>query len=291
MAAPRPAWRPRLQSVAPPAVSVLIHALLLVAFSLWVYGQAQDLGEGEEVRIAHLPQTELTDDAPELDAAAESVDVSQELGTLELTPPSLADNGQMQVADLAQPLGFGGGQLGAGELSPGGMGGAASFMGLQARGERFCIVADCSGSMKGRKLEHLKREVLKTIGGLTSPRARFQVYFFNHAAVPYPGSGWLRPRLEFAGLRQWLRTVSAHGGTDPKEALADAFGMRPQPHAIFFMTDGQFDPQIVHYVARLNRGPGRVPVHTITFLDRGAERAMRTIAEESGGKYRHVAGF
>src|SRR6478672_11151202 len=42
----------------------------------------------------------------------------------------------------------------------------AFFMGTKARGQRFCIIADASNSMKGAPLNQLKKEILQTLDGL-----------------------------------------------------------------------------------------------------------------------------
>lgn len=281
---------PHLHGMAGLLASVAIHALLLVLFALWAYGSRGAPLPGDEVQIASLPTVELSDDRPELDATAEPRAAAEM--EMEISPLSVADSGQFELADVASPLGFGGqGAISAGDLGQSGMASQASFMGLQARGERFCIIADCSGSMKGRKIEYLKSEVLRTIGSLTGS-TRFQIYFFNNRAIPYPSPGWRSPRVELGGVRRWLEPIAARGGTNPKEAFQNAFNLRPLPDTIFFMTDGQFDPGVVDLVRSLGKAARRrVPIHTITFVDRRAADAMRAIATSSGGKYRHVAGF
>ena len=167
----------------------------------------------------------------------------------------------------------------------------ASFMGLQATGQRFCIIADCSGSMKGGKIDFVKSEVLRTIGGL-SGGTRFQICFFNSRELPFPQEGWRRPVEEIGALRNWVnQVIQANGGTEPAGAFRFAFALRPRPDAIFFMTDGKFGADVVGVISGLNAEGRTVPVHTITFVDRSAEAMMRRIAQESGGRYRHVAGF
>ena len=83
--------------------------------------------------------------------------------------------------------------------------------------------------------------------------------------------------------------VAAGGGTVPDGAMQMVFSMKPRPDAIYFMTDGQFGPQVASLIHRLNRrGNKRVPVHSITFGDQGAARLMQQIADESGGTYTHI---
>jgi hypothetical protein len=71
-----------------------------------------------------------------------------------------------------------------------------------------------------------------------------------------------------------------------------AFQLSPPPDVIFFMTDGLFDERAVDEIAKLNRQSGRnVQINTISFMDTSSEPLMRRIASDSGGRYRHVAGF
>ena len=66
-----------------------------------------------------------------------------------------------------------------------------------------------------------------------------------------------------------------------------------QPDAIYFLSDGQFDPQIVQELRARNRDNRRlstsqIPIHTIAFGDRLAEGLMKSISRNSGGRYRFV---
>lgn len=274
-------------------VSVVVHSLLVTGFGLWAYGfRGAPTPGGEEVMIAELPVIELEDETPELQPEAEQGQQPSEMELMEVAPLSISEAGQLELVDVASSLGVGGqGAINTGEVRESGMAAQASFMGLQARGQRFCIIADCSGSMKGGKIDFLKKEVLRTIGGL-SGGTRFQIYFFNNRAVPYPQPGWRRPLVEIAEVRRWVEdTIRAKGGTEPSEAFRLAFQLAPRPDAVFFMTDGKFSGDVVSVIKKLNQNGRRVPVHTITFVDRSAEAMMRQIASQSGGRYRHVAGF
>jgi Mg-chelatase subunit ChlD len=110
--------------------------------------------------------------------------------------------------------------------------------------------------------------------------------------VPFPQPGWRHPRRDRAEVARWLQDLSAAGGTDPTPAFMQAFQLSPAPDAIFFMTDGLFEEHVVDHVAQMNRQSGReVQINTISFMDTSAEPLMRRIASDSGGRYRHVAGF
>lgn len=168
----------------------------------------------------------------------------------------------------------------------------ARFMGVEASGHRFCIIADRSGSMqRGGKIEYLTAEILKTVGGLRGS-ARFYIILFNQSAESIPSDHWLGGKPQDVVMTErWLTTIHATGETDPVPAFQMAFKMKPRPDAIFFMTDGIFSPAAGPIVNSLNNGRRKVPIHAISFLDQGAEAILRRMASQSGGSYRHVSGF
>ncbi len=167
----------------------------------------------------------------------------------------------------------------------------ARFMGVEASGRRFCIIADRSGSMQFEgKLAYLKKEVLKTAGDIKGG-ARFFVILFNDNATAIPANHWLGGKADVDATERWLETVVAQGSTDPLPAFQVAFKMRPKPDAIFFMTDGIIQPTVPGSVLALNAGKRRVPIHAISLIDREGEPLLRQIAKQSGGTYRHVSGF
>jgi hypothetical protein len=75
----------------------------------------------------------------------------------------------------------------------------------------------------------------------------------------------------------------------PFPAFEVVFSLRPRPDAIYFMTDGQFEPSVAVELARLNV-EDRIPIHCICFVSKEAEALMKKIAEDSGGTYTYVAG-
>ena len=281
-------------------VSCIVHFGVLITLALVTCDYRGGGGLGDEVLIGELAGKDLSEvpkdqlegaETTPLDKEQEDTDETLE----EVSPPDPAADGEavdVQVFNLA-PSGAAGGALEIGTVGrgPGGLGNGASFMGTVARGKRFCIIADRSGSMAGEKIEYVKQEVLEALSTMR-PGAQFQLVFFNQGALPYPQSGWRHPRKDRADVEQWMKGITGAGATYPPPAFEVAFNLNPLPDVIFFMTDGLFPPPVVDEVAAMNRrSDKRVVIHTISFVDRSAEGLLRQIAKDSGGKYRHVAGF
>ncbi len=282
-------------------VSVVAHITLLLCFALVTCEYRGVQGEaGEEVRIGELPLENLTDGpaeellVEEAQPESQADDAFDEM--LEIATPLDAANSDVSLdldVSLLAPSGSGGATAMAALAGGGGtVGEGASFMGVHAKGTRFCIIADHSGSMEeNAKLDHVKEEILETLSSM-GRQGRFQLVFFNSRELSYPQPGWRHPRRERAEVANWMQGVNAEGGTYPTPAFRVAFQLVPRPDAIFFMTDGQFPAEVVEEIAALNRGGGRrVVIHTISFMDTSSEPLMKRIASDSGGKYRHVSGF
>lgn len=188
--------------------------------------------------------------------------------------------------------GAGGGDIGDGTgLGSGGTGGGATFFGVEAQGSRFAYVLDVSGSMQGERMKALKIEVGESIQGLRDHMSFYFVLFSSDAADLGGRNKWT---LATVAGKRWatdaMNAVDPAGGTQPWSGLERALQMRPAPDAIFFMTDGEFDPGVVDLVAMRNRGAKKIPINTIAFGDGSAQEIMQKIARDSGGTYRYVPG-
>jgi len=181
--------------------------------------------------------------------------------------------------------------IGVGDGSGGSGAGGTSFFGVEARGLRFAFVIDVSGSMDGEKIEHLKREITKSIDRL-GETASYVVLCFSSEVVPLNGTTKLVPatsKNKKAAIEA-ISALRAGGGTEPMPALSAALRNRPRPDAIYFMTDGLFDASVVDTLRGELRGGRNVPIHCISFVDRSSEALMRRIAQMSDGSYTHVDG-
>lgn len=184
--------------------------------------------------------------------------------------------------DIGDGMGLGGG---------GGGGGAASFFGVEAQGSRFVYIVDVSGSMRGEKIAALKTELSESIKAMMEHMS-FLVITFSSESQPLGDKRRWTDATD-AGKRWAMEKIvalEAWGNTVPWPAFEIALATKPAPDAIYFMTDGIFDPIVADQLAVRNTGSKKVPIHCITFVDRSAEELMRRIAADSGGTYAHVPG-
>ncbi len=147
------------------------------------------------------------------------------------------------------------------------------------------FVVDISGSMKGRRFFRARSELERSIETLRADQ-QFFVIFFSGDALPMPSEQLLpaTPSNVSQAIR-WIKYVECGGGTNPLPGLIQAMALSPD--AIFLLTDGKFDPQTVWEVSQAQ--PARpIPIYTIGFASRSAEKLLKAIAQETGGVYRFV---
>lgn len=298
-------WATRA-TVAGTALSVLVHLVLMVVG--WMvqvgggsYGAVGKVGPAGPVEVAYMSGIELAAlGEAVLDASTPAIDVGTATDGIQV---DIADApggaGMPDVGDLGavgDGLGGAGTGLGIGVGSgAGGSGGGTSFFGVEARGDRFAYIVDISGSMEGSKLGTLKNELISSLDKL-SAASHFMVFFFesqSFALFSRNDSGrdkWVPagPKEKERAERE-IRAVESRGGTYPAPAFVRAFALSPRPDAIYFMTDGLFDPEVADRVARMNSQGKAIPVHCIAFGDQSSEATMRRIAKDSGGSYTFVA--
>ncbi len=296
-------------------LSVLIHATITLVAALVTVGVAGIGTRGSGGGEFNLSVTSdgslagIMDNAP-LDTTAPSV---SDVAVPEL-PSAGMDEGMggmdapgagAGLGPIADGLGgAGGGDIGDGKgLGSGGSGnGGASFFGIEAKGSRFLYICDISGSMdwdehgmpaqRGTRLNALKRELTRSVQGLME-HMQFYVFFFSSNMVPInpDSTKWIVAKesgKRFAVDR--IGQLKAWGGTEPWPAFEAAFQLKPAPDAIYFMTDGEFDPAVALRIQAVNVGSKKIPIHCITLVEKTGEETMRKIAADSGGTYTHVAG-
>ncbi len=150
-------------------------------------------------------------------------------------------------------------------------------------------VLDVSGSMSGEKLDQAKAALVQLLGTLR-PSDRFRLITFSSDVRRY-APGWTDASGEHVrDAQQWVRALSAEGGTNIAGALGEAFAAAPAEGAlgvVVFLTDGmptvgETDPERIANAAEQNRGAFRVFSFGIGYdvntyvLDRLTERARGT---------------
>jgi hypothetical protein len=206
----------------------------------------------------------------------------------------------------------GGAGPGAGDLSGAGAGGQlapwgppgggngigpkTNFAGSGGNALTVVFVCDASGSMN-TKFDQVKLELEKSIRNL-QPIQQFNIIFFQtDKAVALSDTGMLQARPDNKNKAYtFLKTMSAHSGTDPLPALTMAFNEHPQ--LIYLLTDGDFPDNnaVIHSIVQLN-GRHLTKINTILFLAKRNEEGdlqtfmdvMKQIASQNHGIFLPVA--
>jgi hypothetical protein len=265
-------------------------------------GQAADRSplQADRRADAALGPASAMDPAPLFTASALATKAEIDVGPLALPASPTASSGligglaKLGTAGTSEGLGGGRGKgLGGGGKGEGSSGKKATeFFGIDGYGQSFVYVVDCSGSMnQNGKFERARYELLQSIEQLTKDQSYF-VIFYNHRAHPMEGDHLvLATPAHIAETSHWVNYAEADGGTEPLPALLLALSMHPD--AIYFLSDGQFDPNTIQEMRLRNRPNIRlktrqIPIHTIAFYDRFAAGLMRAIARNSGGEFKFV---
>jgi len=227
---------------------------------------------------------------------------------LELTLPDTAAGGDLEVfLPLARGL------LGMSLVGDQPAGEDGYFMLLLAPGRAaqtvtlhrdVVAVLDVSGSMSGEKLDQAKAALVQLLGTLRAGD-RFRLITFSSDVRRY-APAWTEGSTEHVrDAQQWVRTISAEGGTNIAGALAEAFATSPAEGAlgvVVFLTDGmptvgETDPERIADQADRGRGAFRVFAFGVGYdvntyvLERLTERA-RGVAEyiRPGGDIEQAVG-
>ncbi|MDY3560004.1 VWA domain-containing protein [Gemmata sp. JC673] len=287
-------------------VSSVAHALVFGAL-FWIFGPTRTTVATPPKAVINtgLPTTDELDlgDVTELNLGDPQTD-----SRAARTPTAVADPGAGDWTPLAAgraedpfavPLNKGDLLAGLGDLSgrddgrfPLGFAGAgsASFFGTAARGNRFAILADNSGSMAGTPLTVLKAEITSTLAR-SRGNAQFYVTFFSGEADPQPIKRWTADRNEVAAVSKWVQGIQTANGTSPVVGFQHVLKLKPPPDVVYLMTDGEFDRREVEQIRVLNQAlrPPAV-IHTVAFGGQQGEAELKMIARQAKGTYRYVAG-
>lgn len=305
------------------ATSLLLHLFLLVALTLYTFGNASSKLGLELAFSDSVEAVDFQDVQFEIPALDES-DLSQDMESL-LAPEEKADDPTLELSELAmEPVPqleslFADSMIETGSLSTDseqsmseyeidGMGGGDTaaqgagpkFYGIDMEGNRFVYVIDASTSMNddgrwGRAVE----ELLESISQLKTSQ-KFLVLTYSSSFRPMMDMPMNQIDLVKATrgnkrrLAEWIYRLRPNGVTMPSGAMM--VGLNLNVDAIFLLSDGLIMDGTDSMLRQHNRprllrfGGGRkTPVHTIA-MDVAGDGAdlLRVIAEENAGHFRVV---
>lgn len=186
-----------------------------------------------------------------------------------------------------------------------------SFAGVRGpRAESVVFVVDASGAMT-TSLPFVLEELARTIDRLRED-VRFDIIVFRDRSTieaarvagtaslpPAAGDAGLRPAtpLNRAAARDWLRTITPSGRSNPLDGLDAAFELEEPPDVVFLLarsirrtentTWGAGLDAIMERLDRLNpprpAGDRRTQIRTIQFIDDDPTGIMQAIATRHGG--------
>jgi hypothetical protein len=271
-------------------LSVGLHTLVLSCLAIFVAQADRDstrLGleavladeEGDEGfdKILDGPAVEVAQDTSAIDSQAAWVPEQSANATAALA-----------LGDLDR-LGSGSGAR-EGEGGGGGVELKAGFFGSQSEGRSIVYVVDMSGSMRGRRFDRARSELVRSIAKLSAEQS-FYVFFFNDRAYPLfdplPAKGLLPATTgNKSRASRWIRAREPFSKTNPTLALQWALEMKPQ--VIYLLTDGELDyPDVVRRVIR-DGNKSQTQIHTIAFENEEGARTLEAIAKENNGTFRFV---
>jgi len=252
-----------------------------------------DFDEDEDEEALEMDEAELEETMEELDEIEQALTVE----LTELEPFSMEDF-EDEFAPPNKEEGGGGGQA-----SENGTGRKPGFFGIEATGGRVVYLIDMSPSMQegynSTRFERAVNEVIKSVGELESDQEFLVLLFcFRMYAMNINGRGkFCKPTAENKqALSTWLYSAGLGPGTDPREAIVAALSTNPS--CCFLLSDGEFNgrkyrnPPFVRETTAVKLAEKynkfECPIHTIGLEDRGNQKMMTEIAEQSGGRYEFV---
>ncbi|RMH10207.1 MAG: VWA domain-containing protein [Planctomycetota bacterium] len=291
------------------AASLLVHLIMALLASVWTvrYSNADAGGSGADVVdfavMSEAELAELTDESVQLTATHVPDLAAPNLSDLDIASETSSGEIDALTTELVDiDVSSGGGDISSSTPTDGTTGGGglsgdgASFFGVEAQGNRFAYIVDISSSMRADgKMDRTKQELIRSISALAET-SEVVVVLYSNGPIPLTGEmEWNKTtKTNKIRLRRQILDVEPGGSTRPLGAFELVFQMNPKPDAVYFMTDGQFDSDVPSAVRSLNTRP-KVPVHCIMFGEIGNAQArsevedmMRTIARQSGGRFKHV---
>lgn len=189
------------------------------------------------------------------------------------------------------------GGAGRGSPSVGGQTRTQVF-GAQGEGSEFVYVFDRSSSMggfNGRPLFAAKSQLQNSLNDLVSGN-QFQIVFYNEKPTIFNPFRPNPPKMFFATdenkqlAREYVRSITAAGGTGHVEALE--FALRMGPDVIFFLTDAGEPGLSARQLGDLHRkNRAAAVIHTIEFGSgpfSGGDNFLVQLARQNAGQHVYV---
>lgn len=244
---------------------------------------AEGGGKRSPVKLANDDQVSFNAQAPVLQSSASPVASGDALAGID----PLAVVGELSGGGGSK----GDGGSGHGEGNGNGDGAGSGFFGSGSTAQSVVFVLDASASMNERhgseaktRFGKLKLELLHSVSRMHKDLSFF-IFFFNDGPIPMPADTLqpATPELQTKYM-EWMAGVRAQGSTDPRLALTAALELKPD--AIFFLTDGVFEPKVRRDLRKLRQN--QTVIHTIGFGSLKAENDLKAIAKANRGTYHFV---
>ncbi|MEX2288679.1 MAG: hypothetical protein WD648_16410 [Planctomycetaceae bacterium] len=174
-----------------------------------------------------------------------------------------------------------------------GTGGISGILKVDSSYKSVVYVIDKSGSMASdRRLERVQAELIAGIQGLAEDQ-RFSIVFFDAGAWPMGSNGNANSQsLQLVSAKQrekqaaenWVRSITADGGTDPIPATLQA--LEANPELIVLLSDGEFsDPGAVDQITAANKRKNLRKARIDCIGIGEVVRTLQQLAQDNDGHY------
>jgi hypothetical protein len=272
-------------------LSAALHVLLFVVLFLtpWLVGRGTQDGELliASTQLLDRSDPQIPSPAPRVPAPTPAATDVPQVTPKEFDVPH--ELGAAPKSDLAViGIGTSGGDIGKFGLTTGSGGGPKFFgVGGRARGARNIVyVVDRSGSMLAT-FDAVRDELIRSISALRRGQKFHVILFSSGEPVEKPPKA-LVPAIESQkqATFEFLRTIEPQGSTNPIPAMQRAFELHPD--LIFFLTDGDFDPELLDRLRLWNKDK-KIRVSTIAYLSLSGKPLLERISREHNGEFRFVS--
>jgi len=281
-------------------ISILVHYNIWFVLEMLVRGGPNSnlASEGLEIQFAVMESEHFSDlplesvNVEHAAAPTEAQEITTNVTQATLEPVSAVT--MLEATRDSMPSSLAGSNSSGMGVTSGGSGGGASFFGISSKGSSFCYIVDVSGSMKSNnRLNYAMAELSNSIKQLPD-FAKFYVLFYSSGVKePSIQRGWNSARRRVVNkMIEEFGQIRATGGTEPEEAFAKAFALKPLPEVIFFLTDGEISGFTTEDLKGLMPARNKVVINTIAFGTKPSPRTTQLLndfCKMTGGKYRFVS--